>query len=275
MARLDELTDTLALNPEAPFPPFPVYLSVPATWTVLDTNPATWERSAERMIDTTFQGSKVTGRERRQIVSFFGEVVAHCQQAGTALSLLQVGRLREGVAASLGIHLAFVDEQSPSSIGRIRDSLPRTGTTTEIATAVGEALQRSERTTFLPPGATELVAMTSIQVFVPLPDSNWTLVLATSCAHPELTEALTLLMQRIAASVRLTEDGSDPDGTDGAGAEDDDQPAEFEETSTVRGPGIERGFRTLVRKQLAAPEGSAPDDGDDADDAAGTGGDGR
>lgn len=260
MARLEELTDTLALNPEAPFPPFPVYLSVPATWTVLDTNPATWQRSAEQMIDTTFQGSKVTGRERRQIVSFFGEVVAHCQQAGTALSLLQVGRLREGVAASLGIHLAFVDEKHESSLGAIRDSLPRTGTAVEIPTAVGPALQHSERSTFLPPGATELVAMTSIQVFVPLPSSTWTLVLATSCAHPELTEPLTLLMQRIAASVRLTEDGSDPDGE----PEDETDDAEFVETGPSRGPGIERGFRTLVRKQLSAPE----QDGDGRDGTA-------
>ena len=255
MTLLSELTDRLELNPDATYPPFPVYLAVPTTWTLLDTNPATWQRSAELMVDETFHGSRVTGKERRQIIGFFGQLVEQCQQAGSALSILQVGRLREGVAASLGVHIAFVDEQTESTVGRIRDSLPRTGTVVELDSGVGPALQRSERTTFMPPGSGELVSMTSIQIFAPIQGTSWTVVLATASEYPELTEPVTTLLQNIAVSLRLTEDpDADPDEND-----DDDVAEQFEQASSVRGPGIERGFTTLVRKKIG------PDTADNAD----------
>ncbi|MEJ7649961.1 MAG: hypothetical protein WKF57_13155 [Nakamurella sp.] len=266
MTLLSELTDRLELNPDATYPPFPVYLAVPTTWTLLDTNPATWQRSAERMVDETFHGSRVTGKERRQIIGFFGQLVEQCQQAGSALSILQVGRLREGVAASLGVHIAFVDEQTESTVGRIRDSLPRTGTVVELDSGVGPALQRSERTTFMPPGSGELVSMTSIQIFAPIQGTSWTVVLATASAHPELTEPVTLLLQNMAVSLRLTEDPDDDtdDDTETEVAE------QFEQAPSVRGPGIERGFSTLVRKKIGpdtAEPGAADRDTTDAGDS--------
>lgn len=274
MTLLSELTERLELNPDATYPPFPVYLAVPTTWTLLDTNPATWERSADRMVDETFHGSRVTGKERRQIIGFFGQLVEQCQQAGSALSILQVGRLREGVAASLGVHIAFVDEQTESTVGRIRDSLPRTGTIVELDSGVGPALQRSERTTFMPPGSGELVSMTSVQIFAPIQGTSWTVVLATASAHAELTEPVTMLLQNIAISLRLTED---PD--EDTAADDDEAEEQFEQAAPVRGPGIQRGFSTLIRKKVgpdaadtaagdASPAAAPPDDDrdDDRDD---------
>lgn len=261
MTPLRELRDRLELNPDADYPPFPVFLDLPADWTLLDTNPATWERSAQNMLDTTFHRSRLSGKERREIIAFFEQLVADCQQANAAVSLLQVGRLTEGGAASLGIHLAFGDEKAPADLGRIRDSLTRSGTITEIESGVGPALLQRERTTMVPPGATALVAMTSIQIFIPLPGSSWTAVLATASAYPQLTDPVEQLLRHIAASLRLTEEPIDPvPGDPDNGTDLDDTAWENTDSAaapTTSGPGIERGFSTFVRKHFQ------PDPGED------------
>jgi len=266
MTELGALSERIDLNPQALFPPFPMYMDLPAEWTLLDTNPATWERSAQNILDTTFHRSRLSAKERREIIGFFEQLVADCQQANAALSLIQVGRLQEppGGAASLGIHLAFADEGQPSSLGMIRDTLPRNGTTTEVVSGVGPAVLHSERMTMVPPGATELVALTSIQIFVPIPDSTWTAVFATASAYPELTDPVERLLRRIVGSFRLTEDPAEVTASPST-ADDAADPAETgtgedvftPAPPTKGGPGIERGFTTLVRKRIGADE--APD----------------
>lgn len=270
MTELRDLRDRLELNPEAAYPPFPVFLDLPADWTLLDTNPASWERSAQNMLDTTFHRSTLSARERREIIGFFEQLVADCQQAGAALSLIQVGRLQEGGAASLGIHLAFGDEKAPADLGRIRDSLTRSGTITEVQSGVGPALLQRERSTMVPPGATELVALTSLQIFVPIPDSTWTAVFATASAHPELTDPVEGLLRHIAGSFRLTEEpvvlsAEDTTGDGSGGGSDDgsDDSSQFRAARSRSGPGIERGFTTFVRMQLRPDaDGSDSTDGE-------------
>jgi hypothetical protein len=258
VTEIRELSDTVELNPDAPQPPFPLFLELPGSWTLLDTNPATWERSAQDMLDTTFQRSKLSAKERREVMGFFDQLVSDCQQAGAALSLIQVGRLSTGGAASLGIHLAFGDEGRPATLGSVQDSLPRNGTTTEIVSGVGPALLHSERMTMVPPGATELVALTSIQIFVPIPGSTWTAVFATASAHPELTEPIERLLRKIVAGFRREQDP-----VPAVAEEDDDaDTAEFTELPRSKGPGIERGFTTLVRKRI---EPTGPTDNGDGD----------
>jgi len=273
MTELGALSERIDLNPQAPFPPFPMYMDLPAEWTLLDTNPATWERSAQNILDTTFHRSRLSAKERREIIGFFEQLVADCQQANAALSLFQVGRLQEppGGAASLGIHLAFADEGQPSSLGMIRDTLPRNGTTTEVASGVGPAVLHSERMTMVPPGATALVALTSIQIFVPIPDSTWTAVFATASAYPELTDPVERLLRRIVGSFRLTEDPAEVTASPST-AHDAADPAEtgtgedvFTPAPPTKGPGIERGFTTLVRKRIGAdetPDGESTDGSD-------------
>ena len=270
MTQLRELpAERIELNPDAPQPPFPVWMALPADWTLLDTNPATWRRSAEDMIDTTFRSSRLRGPERREVMQFFDQLVADVQRAGAALSIIQVGRREAGGAASVGIHLAFADEGRPSSLARVRDSLPRTGTTTEIPSAVGPAVLQRDRMTMIPPGAVEVVALTSLQVFIPIPDTNWTAIFSTATAFPELTEPMEQLMRQVAAQFRLSaeladpaanEDGarSDAAGSDGA----EESAAEYEAAPRPKGPGIERGFGTFVTKRTGPdptpPAGPAP-----------------
>lgn len=257
MTELRELSETLELNPDAAQPPFPVYLELPAEWTLLDTNPATWERSAQNMLDSTFSRSRLTAKERREVIGFFEQLVADCQQAGAVISLIQVGRLQQGGAGSLGIHLVFGEEREPAGLGLIRDSLPRNGTTTEVPSGVGPAIMHSERMTMVPPGATELVALTSIQIFVPIPDTHWTAVFGTASAHPELTDPVEQLLRRIVGSFRLTEEPAPPGSSSPPADDDTDDSAEFTEVPRSKGPGIERGFSTLVRKRLDPPNGAA------------------
>lgn len=268
MTELRELSERVELNPDVPRPSFPLFMDLPATWSMLDTNPSSWERSAQKMIDTTFRGSRLAGKERREVMAFFDQLVADCQQAGATISLIQVGRLQQGGAASLGIHLAFGDEGQPATVEMVRDTLPRNGITREVSSGVGPAVLHSERMTMVPPGATELVALTSIQIFVPIPDTSWTAVFATASAYPELTEPVEQLLIRIVESFRRTAepepapidvtDGGAIDGSADGNATDD--PDDFVELPRTSAPGIERGFTTLVRKRIEPvqpPNGAA------------------
>lgn len=304
MSTIGELGDTLALDPNAPRPPFPIALRLPSAWSILDTDPQTWERSAERMIDTTFHGSRLPAGERRQVMGFFEQLVADCQRAGASVSLILVGRLadsnstastastdstagragatggagrasgsgrrdRGGRAASLGLHLAFLNDDQPATVGRVRDQLPRTGTITELTSGVGPALLHAERTTMVPPGASELVAMTSLQAFIPIPNTGWTAIFASASAFPELTPALQDLMTEIVADFRLADPAS---GTDAAAAQPaadspgdadggqggPERSAGYQRLETRKGPGIERGFTTFVQRRLADERADTP-----------------
>ena len=51
----------------------------------------------------------------------------------------------------------------------MHDILPRTGVTSEITTGVGPAVLHRDRMTMVVPGTAEIAALTSIQVFVPIP----------------------------------------------------------------------------------------------------------
>ncbi|NNG36308.1 hypothetical protein [Nakamurella aerolata] len=287
MSTIGELGETLALDPNAPRPPFPLALRLPSAWSILDTNPQTWERSAERMIDTTFHGSRLPAGERRQVMGFFEQLVADCQRAGASVSLILVGRLADtaaesgtsrparqrGRAASLGLHLAFRNDNQPATVGRIRDQLPRTGTITDLQSGVGPALLHAERTTMVPPGASEVVALTSLQAYIPIPDTSWTAIFASASAFPELTPALQQLLTEVVADFRLADSDTGPasgadaaaDGSPAAGADGSpapDESAGYERRDTRKGPGIERGFTTFVQRRLT---GGQPDADNRAD----------
>lgn len=257
MTRLEQLS-RIELDPDVPFPPFPLWLRVPADWSRLDCHPSTWLRSAGDLIDTTFGGSRLPASERRSVLVFLEGLVADCQRAGAVFSLLTVGRRAAGGAASLGLHLAFANDGRAADIARVKDILPRTGTTEEISAACGPAVLHRERMTMVVPGTGDIVALTSLQIFVPLPGTTWTAVLSTACAHPELTEPLAALLRGVAESLRTTEQPSlsGPRDRDAAAHEPDLVPVE-----APGGLGFERGFGTLVMHRLDPPVRSGPSAG--------------
>ncbi|SDO77590.1 hypothetical protein SAMN04515671_1964 [Nakamurella panacisegetis] len=257
MTRIDELAaQRTELNPDVPFPPFPLWISVPSSWSPLDSNPGTWRRSADDLIDTTFRGARLPARERREIVGLLEGLVADCQRAGAALSLVTVGRRAAGGAASFGLHVAFAGDGRPASLGRIHDILPRTGVTSEINTATGPGVLHRDRMTMMVPGTAQVAALTSIQIFVPIPDTSWTVVLSTASAYPELTDPLEALVRSVAESIRTDDEDrgerpTDPAETDPA--ETGSAEPEFTPSPSLAAPGFERGFGTLVQRRLDPP----------------------
>jgi len=266
MTTLAGLTgERIELNPDVPFPPFPVWLRLPAAWSRLDSNPGTWRRSADQLIDTTFRGSRLPAKERRDIVALLEGLVADCQRAGAALSLLTVGRRAAGGAASFGLHLAFAGDGRPASVGRVHDILPRTGVATPVNTEAGPGVLHRDRMTMVVPGTAEIAVLTTVQAFVPIPDTTWTVVLSSASAYPELTDALESMVRAAAESVRV-EASSDPD--EQRDEQPDEQPTDGAEAGgptvvelTVDrpvAPGIERGFGTLVLRRIEPPEPNRP-----------------
>jgi hypothetical protein len=271
-----QLGDGLPLNPDVTQPPFPVWMSLPAAWSLLDTNPGSWRRSADELIDTTFRGSKLPAAERKTFLGFFESLVADCQAAGACVSLISVGRREGGGAASAGIHLAFADDGVPASLGRVQDMVPRAGTRTELDTPLGPALLQRERMSMLIPGTGTLAALTSLQIFLPIPDTTWTAVLASASAYPELTDRLEHLLVEIARSVTVDLPGGEGPGGDGdprAGPSDGEGdpgagPSGGHGDPGARasagdrlsgplpsGPRIEDGFDGLVTRRIGPPDG--------------------
>jgi len=143
--------------------------------------------------------------------------------------------------------------------------LPRSGTTIELATGCGPAVLHRDRVTMVVPGTAEIVALSSIQTFLPIGGTTWTAVLSTASAFAELTEPLETLLRSVAESVSVG-DGSERDDSDhsddseGAGdalppdvmtaaARPDWMPADHK-AGDPSAAGFERGFGTLVRRRI-------------------------
>ncbi len=205
----EQLGAGIALNPDAPQPPFPVWMRLPARWSLLDINPGTWRRSADTLIDTTFRGARLSGAHRREVFGVIEGLVAEVQASGACVSLIVAGRRQGGGAATLGMHVAFGDDGSPATLAHVAATVPRAGTRTELRTPIGPALLQRERMTMTIPTTTTPAALTSLQVFVPIPRTTWTAVIATASAFPELTDPLEQLLIGVAESVRLDRDDGD------------------------------------------------------------------
>jgi hypothetical protein len=192
-----------ALDPHAPHPPFPWTLDLPPGWARLDTAPATWARSAVRLVDGRLGGRELRPAERRAVLGVVEHLVGECQQAGAVLSLLLLGRLPDGTAGSAGLHLGWYDSApGPAGLALVQDVLPRTGTVEEVATASGPALLHTDSVLTVPPGTARRVRSRVLQLFLPLPDTTWTAVLSGSTAHPDLQRPLDEAVRAVGASLR-------------------------------------------------------------------------
>jgi hypothetical protein len=211
---LDPLpAEDLQLNPNAAHPPVPWLIGVPADWAVLDTNPATWKRNAERLVDDRFFGRKLAAADRRAALGFLEQLVADCQRSGAVLSMVQLGRLSTGEVGSAGLHLGWFDSApDPAGLALVRESLPTTGIVRELDTASGPALLHQDTASVVPPGASTRVRSTVLQLFLPVSGTTWTAVLSAATPHPEMEPVLDQLIVAIARSIQLvdgTEAGPD------------------------------------------------------------------
>ena len=116
------MTATLSVvDPAVPQPPCGWTVSVPADWTRLDTAPATWARSAGRLVTERFAGRSAA--ERRAAYGVVEQLVADCQRARAALSLLRLGRMSTGAVGSAGLHLGWYDS-APEPAGLAPSATP-------------------------------------------------------------------------------------------------------------------------------------------------------
>jgi len=239
----------LQLNPDVAHPPFAWQVALPddPSWSVLDTHPSSWQRSAERLVDDRLAGRRVRSAQRREVLDFIADLVAACQRGGTLISLVQLGFLGGGILASTGLHLAWYDSSpDPASIATVRQATSRQGVTEEHDTPAGPILVQRDFASLVAPGGSR-VGMTSLQAFLPLPGRTWTAVVATASPHTELTDLLHELVVAVAGSIQAADDED----------EDEDQPTDDEPpgpdvaadryapVEQPQAPGIERGFKTL------------------------------
>jgi len=202
----------LKLNPAAAHPPFPWYVGIPADWALLDTNPQSWQRSAERLVDDRFFAKKLPAADRRAALGFVEQLVAECQRSGAALSLIQLGKMSNGAVGSAGLHLAWFDSTpNLAGLALVREALPASGTVRDVDTPSGPGLLHRDVSSIVPPGALARVRSTVWQLFVPVAGTTWTVVLSAATPHPELEHVLETLIVSVAQSIQRDEPTPEPE----------------------------------------------------------------
>lgn len=207
--------DGWRLDPDAVRPPFEWQVNLPTgpAWSLLDTYPATWQRSATRLIDTHLAGRYLRAAQRRAVLGFLDELVAACQQSGTVLSLVYIGALDDATLSTAGLHVAWYDSApDPASLATARSAASSTGIVEEIDTPAGPLILQHDYRTVMPAGIDRRVGMTSLQAFLPVPESTWTAIVATSSPQSEMVDYLRAIVVGVAGSIRPTTDG--PTGAD-------------------------------------------------------------
>jgi hypothetical protein len=250
----------LQLNPDAAHPPFAWQIALPTDWAILDTHPASWQRSLEWLVDDRFAGQRVKSAERRQVLRFLNELVASCQRAGTVISLVHLGRLSSGGVASAGLQLAWYDSAPQlASLTWVRQAAGRQGVIEEIDTPAGTVLLQHDHLSLAPPGSTTRVGLRSLQVFRPLPGRTWTAVVATAGSHPEMLPLLRDLVVTVAGSIEATED--EPASGEPALFAEYRAAVGYSPVPPPQAPGIQRGFGTLLVHRINPQETEADEHG--------------
>lgn len=244
----------LRLNSDAAHPPFTWQVALPEDWALLDVNPASWQRSLDRLIDERFEGRRLRRAQVRGLRTHLEELVVGAQRAGVLLSLVRIGLLSTGEQASAGLNLSWYDSAPVgATLALARQAIGRQGIVEEIETDAGTLLLQRDHTVVTSPAATTRVGLTSLQAFLPLTGRTWTAVVATSSAHPEMTDLLHHLILATAGSIRPLEadTSAEPDSPD---SQTPGAALEFAAVEKPDKPGIERGFGTMVLRQIPPPE---------------------
>ena len=191
-----------AVDPAVPQPPFGWTVSVPTDWVRLDTAPATWARSAGRLVTERFAAR--TAAERRVAYGVVEQLVADCQRARAAVSMLLLGRMSTGATGSAGLHLGWYDSApEPAGLAAVRDALPRTGISEQVATPAGPALLHVDVAMTVPPGGGARVRSEVRQLFLPFPGTTWTAVVSAATGHPELHRVVAEVVLAVGRGIRI------------------------------------------------------------------------
>jgi hypothetical protein len=244
--------EALQLNANSTHPPFEWSVGIPSDWALVDTAPATWQVSAERLIDEKFGGRKLPASARRTVHGWIEHIVSESQRANTILCVMQFGKLSTGDLGAAGVHLLWHHTGDKSaSLDLVREMLPENADTSLLETATGPALLAQERSSLVPPGFRSRVSVQNYQIFLPVPGTSWMLLFSASTAQEEMERVTCEVITAMAHSLLTAT--PDPDSESRTSA----PPEEFVAVDKPEAPGVARGFGTLVRRRSPAPEEDA------------------
>lgn len=214
MTTSDDTDRTLALqwHPDALRPPFRWAIDLPTDWSVLDTHPARWKRQAERITDDAFGGIRLRAAHRREVLDYLTSVVAAAQNAKMMLVLMKVGLSQDGsTPEALGLTLRWASS-SPLLASMATITGMKGAPVTQITTARGLAAGiRTDHRRETRGG--ELTTVSSVQGFLPMPGTSWTLILTTTAPRTDLDDSLIALVTRCLGSVHILDSTQEDVGT--------------------------------------------------------------
>lgn len=93
---VDFSKEQLSLHPQALRPNFLWTAQLPLNWAFLDTNPATWKRNAEKIINDYFVGSRLKRSEHSALMAYLEKAIKASQENKILLSFILPGPLESG-----------------------------------------------------------------------------------------------------------------------------------------------------------------------------------
>jgi hypothetical protein len=184
-------------------PPFAFRIEGPDDWILLETAPATWRGSVERLLDQQAGTPRMPVSLRRRAVAVFEEVVAVARQTGVLLCLAKVAWDGRGRPFCGSLTLSWLDSTPVAAdlafvrlVASPADRLEELDTPSGRALLCGEVVQA-------PPG--ELFGGGrgwSWQAYVPVAGTTWT-ALISGTAGGEHAQLLGRLVRRMAGSLSV------------------------------------------------------------------------
>jgi hypothetical protein len=248
--------DDLQLNPDATRPPFEWAVGIPSDWALLDTNPASWQRNAQRLVDYKFAGRRLAARERREVLAYLESLVADCQRADAVLTVVQFGPVADSTLGSAGVTMAWYSlGPQPATLNAVGDAIGNSGTVTNVDTPCGVSLLHQDRISLVPPGALTRVASQTFKLFIPVHRTSWIAIISGGTSTPALEPIVrdVVIAMGESLSVALPEDSRAASTSANprephSGHDTEGRDPEFTAVN-IAVPGLERGFGTLVRRR--------------------------
>jgi hypothetical protein len=181
-------------------PPFAFRVEVPDDWTVFDTAPESWRRSAQALIGAKRGSERLSPAQRRGALEILADVAAVAQQVGTCVSVVKLAKDPEQRLFWGSLALTWYDSKPIQPdleflkvVAGKRDR--QRVFETDLVTGL---LVRSETLWVNPlPGIMTEGHTYDTQVYLPMPRTTWTALVSGStvaAAHADLMEKLVCRM---------------------------------------------------------------------------------
>ncbi|WP_257160273.1 hypothetical protein [Corynebacterium cystitidis] len=187
-------------HPDAPRPPFLWSAQLPVTWRVIDTHPAQWQLTVERVADDYLGGVRLSSAQKRAVKQQLEQVVQQCQKAGVLVALVLPGVVGEDVSAATLLFRWVDSSPAPASIVAAERQLQGKAPVVE-QTGRGDSFVFASMTGQVGPVSNRRTAYT-YQALLPVAGTSWTLMVSGSAPSQDTGEIVADVVRRVVASVR-------------------------------------------------------------------------